>query len=776
MVPLDARPLRCLLDDNRLTRKYESAVDAVGRERAMSDAVIENPILNSPFDPPIPADYRRWNEALAAEFFPPRSSGPVYLDPNEATLAELAASIGVDGTPATAFVTAVKETLFLDVPRHFLYVHDEWFGSWLAAQEDVTPPMVALLALFVYASTQMVDDQNYFKPLAKLLGVANTDAFHHGYNSRVRHFWAALNRWIVRTGRGVPTAYPQDIRANVSLLLTQRFLSTYERELLPAFFSRTRLVPGVALTIPEMEDHIRRHAHALPEELKAEWRRHSDRFAEVACNEFESWAGQDDVSRGGDEPEEAALLLGLHFDRGSERIEFPLVVTSSAVPAGDYFFHGASEDSVVVQAAISELGGKLTFDEGEGERIARGPRMSADGVAALLSESVTLSSRSGFRLERDQCEINLFLPLSVSSYIEAPRRRLPLGTRFSLLVSDSVARDSSFASLIGGAEPERRDGCPGGWLLYRDLQLSSVPTLDAESPHAAEIARLLPAPQTAVIDLQGGIPLAGPTRAGRAWLACTPPTIVVVGDTEGAEVELHLHPADGAEGTVETLRRGSDNHFERPGGESDPPAGMHYLYVTRGSSTLASRKLQLVSSDTPRVEMKILRYLVGEGFGVISARDAVGAGPALEAATVCGASWSELEPLSTRTSVPPSSLATLATEPEDRDDEALTLGPVADHRPDSYKHLATPRRRPAKHVLEIYERELRDAAARRRADSDGVPAVCGREDADRQDFICTRVAGHAGVHVYERHRSERLLIPRRFGDTFAAFEQPQGDT
>jgi type III restriction enzyme len=41
-----------LLDDGRLTRKYESAVDGVDRKGPMSDAVIENPILNSPFREP----------------------------------------------------------------------------------------------------------------------------------------------------------------------------------------------------------------------------------------------------------------------------------------------------------------------------------------------------------------------------------------------------------------------------------------------------------------------------------------------------------------------------------------------------------------------------------------------------------------------------------------------------------------------------------------------------------------------------------------------------
>jgi hypothetical protein len=165
---------------------------------------------------------------------------------------------------------------------------------------------------------------------------------------------------------------------------------------------------------------------------------------------------------------------------------------------------------------------------------------------------------------------------------------------------------------------------------------------------------------------------------------------------------------------------------------------------------------------------------------VISGQDAVSADPAPEAGTLRGACWGTLKPLPEPTSIPPSSLERLADEPEDKDDEALTLGPVEDLRPDRYKRRTTTSHRPIPGDVETlyrprYRRDRREAGVGRRADSDGVPAVCGREDADREGFICTRVAGHAGVHVYERHRSERLIIPRRFGDTFAAPEQPQGD-
>src|SRR5690348_16662365 len=98
------------------------------------------------YSPPIPEAYERWNEALADEFFPPRHSGPVYLDPNDAALRDLAASLNIEADlAAAAFVEACKETLVFNVGLPFLYRHDQWFGRWVSSQSDETPPMVALL-------------------------------------------------------------------------------------------------------------------------------------------------------------------------------------------------------------------------------------------------------------------------------------------------------------------------------------------------------------------------------------------------------------------------------------------------------------------------------------------------------------------------------------------------------------------------------------------------------------------------------------------------------
>src|SRR5436190_18773282 len=90
------------------------------------------------YSPPIPEAYASWNEALADEFFPPRHSGPVYLDPNDAALTELAASLNIDADPASAFVEACKETLLFNVDLPFLYRHDQWFGRWASSQSDET--------------------------------------------------------------------------------------------------------------------------------------------------------------------------------------------------------------------------------------------------------------------------------------------------------------------------------------------------------------------------------------------------------------------------------------------------------------------------------------------------------------------------------------------------------------------------------------------------------------------------------------------------------------
>jgi hypothetical protein len=660
----------------------------------------------------IPSEYQRWNDALAERFFPRGQTQPVYLDPDDATLADVAGAAGVAADPVSDFIESVKATLWLQQPGRFLYWHDEWFADWRSRRRGEAPPMVALLALFSYASTRMEDDRGYFGPLSRLLGVANIDAISGAYNRRVRFYWSALNAWIESNGRGTPTAYPQDWRANVSLLLTQRFLSAAERGKLPAFFVNTGLTPGVSLTMSEMREHVRRHEHLLPVELTDEWRRHQDRFAEVSCIELESWTGDSSALEGAPQ---APLLLGLYFDRRKETVQFPLAIASTAAPSGEFFFEGASEESELVSHAVSELGGSVTFEPGEGARFARGPRLSSDAIVALLREEAALSSRSGFKLQRPRTSVTLFLPLSANSYLEAPGRSAPLGAPFSLLVPEDIARDPAFAAIVRADSSIDWVGCPSGWRLYRDLEFTSALEAAPDGRHSAEIRRLLPLPHEAVIDLRGGIALAGPTRAGRAWLACRPPEVIVSGAGDDMEVQLHLRPVDGTEAPIELLVEEADRHFARKEGGQVMVAGDHQLFAVRDGRTLTQRKLRAVSSDTPRVELR------GVGHGTARAWSAVSADLDAETGTVRGACWAGLEsafqePASAH---PPSSLAPLAHESEDLAGEETALGLVSDVRPDRYRRRTRPRRRPVLQTVDTsslktrYEQEIRDAVDRR---------------------------------------------------------------
>jgi hypothetical protein len=336
-------------------------------------------------------------------------------------------------------------------------------------------------------------------------------------------------------------------------------------------------------------------------------------------------------------------------------------------------------------------------------------------LAALLGERVTLTSSSGFRLEREPTPVALFLPIGARSYLEAPGRRLPLGSRFSLLVSAEAANDPGVGALVGGASPESRDGCPPGSILYRDLELHSVPAIPRESELTSLLERLIPTAQEAVIDLRGGIAVAGPTRAGRAWLACDPPSILIAGATGQVEVQLHVNPADGAEDTIEPLSDRGGGLFQRAEGSSALPAGAHYLYVTRGSSTLARQKLQLVSSDTPRIESRPLAHVLAS-----SAVGAISAGPATPTRSIQGADWTglvaTLPELPTLT--PPSELRVLEASPGDEgDDETLTIGRGHDVRPERYR--ARRRRRTTLQqalgglstLEEVYRHEIAKAVA-----------------------------------------------------------------
>jgi hypothetical protein len=591
-------------------------------------------------------------------------------------IAELGSELGVSGDATEHFVESVRSTLLLTRPRQFLDRHNYWFGHWMVKGPDsTTPPIVGLLSLFSYAATQMKNDRTYFPPLADLLGVDDVDALSGCYNRHVRYYWNGLNTWVERFGRGTPTAYPQDIRANVSLLLTQRFLSSGERAQLSEYFSDTGLAPGTSMPLSEMEDILKRTRHLIPMDLRDEYARHPSRLAEVAMIELENWDGS---VAGAEEATTGRLLVGAYFDREG-KVDFPLAVAGESVPPGEFFFEGSALDSPAVAEAVTSLGGRLTFDAGDGIRFARGPRLSDYGIAKLLGEDVSLSDERGFNLTRTGSEILLLLPRGSRSYIESPARLAPLGSPFTLLVTTRVADDPEFQDMIGRALPAQVSGVPRGMVMFRDLEFATVP-----AQPVGQLRRLLrvlvPSQQDATVDIRGGIPLAGPSRSGRAWLACDPPEIVVSATVSPIEVFLHVRPAAGEAPSEEQLISARNGRYSSAGGSI--VAGDHQLFVIRDNKTLSQRKLRLVSSDLPRLPSAPLGHdLVGNiGWATLSADRA---GPA----AVRGGSWDQLQapvrPLPLEH--PPTRLEPLAADTSDSTGERLTLAYVSDLRPDSYR-------------------------------------------------------------------------------------------
>jgi hypothetical protein len=671
----------------------------------------------------LPRDYERWNAALADRFFPAGNPGQsAYLDPDHASLTQVGEALGVEGDPIEHFVASVIDTLVVERPRGFLRRHTIWLQEWARGDQSLTPPIVAVLSLFSYASTFMPDDRAYFPSLCDLLGIKDKNGLHHGYNRRVRHYWVALNAWIERTGRGIPTAYPQDWRANVSLLLTQRFLSAAERAQLPSFFAHTRLAPGTSMTTPEMEAHVRAHLHHLPRELHDEWRRHPTRFAEVAAIELESWTGRRQLEEG--ESPEAPLLLGAYFDPRGGAVDFPLAIRGEAVPGGEFFVEGAAHESPLIADLIDEIGGRVVFDTAGSTRFAQGARLSAKSIGLLLDEGVSLVNERTFTLARDPSKIVLLLPLGPRSYLEAPGRRAPLGSRFSVLVPGEMDKDPGFKQIARTATAIEV-GVPPGWVLYRDLELTEVPDVPATSEFARELRSFVPIKEEATIDLRGGIAVAGPTRSGRAWLAASPPQIVVSSSKVGLSVELHVHPSDGTTASEESLVPAGDRVFarQRPGGDALPP-GDHQVFAVANGAVLAQRKLRLVTSDTPRVAAATLGYsLKGE-----SARRALSAEPDPGEGSIRGAAWNGLTPVTPAlASAPPAFLGRIL-DTEDNDSGAGSRLPAADIRPDKHRRARRKRRAtltkvPTGGIFEEYLGQIQDAIER---EEDGFIAPDGR--------------------------------------------------
>ena len=206
--------------------------------------------------------YRKWNAAIAAEFFSSTSKNKlVYLDLDETALKRLGMSLELDTSDARkALTNSVKETL--DVERSsgsLFHPHLVVLTRWRREKLGVPPPCLGLLAFFASIAEEMRADEtfastNYYGRLGVALGIEHTDdvkTLGRDFRSFSTVFWDALNSWLEDSeGKfGLPTAFAFDRRRFVSIPISQALVREKDRVRLVQCFDQLRTATRTAPSI-----------------------------------------------------------------------------------------------------------------------------------------------------------------------------------------------------------------------------------------------------------------------------------------------------------------------------------------------------------------------------------------------------------------------------------------------------------------------------------------------------------------------------------------------
>jgi len=194
--------------------------------------------------------YRRWNDAIATEYFRPADAGrPVYLAVDDDELAQIARGSGFgDGEGADSFADAVRLEVIRggDLFRSFLRESRTWRAT------APLPPYIGLLALCVLAASRMATDpekqvwsNDYYTQINQLLRLDPHAGRPQNFDELSR-LWIDLARWLdddLDGQRGRSAIRTHEHFVHIGYPISQCVLRAADRRRLPDFFRSAGLEP-----------------------------------------------------------------------------------------------------------------------------------------------------------------------------------------------------------------------------------------------------------------------------------------------------------------------------------------------------------------------------------------------------------------------------------------------------------------------------------------------------------------------------------------------------
>jgi hypothetical protein len=472
--------------------------------------------------------YRRWNAALAAEYFRAEDAGrPTYLAVDDEELEELAAKVGVDRSHAVQdFINAVRHEVWRAGDPFRLMIRERI--TWRST-EDGLPPYVAVLGICVLAASRMARDadagvwsNDYYSQLNPILGRERHGGRPPNFE-RLHLLWDDLTQWLERDlagQRGTSTVQTHDVFRHIGYPISQCLLRANDRRVLPDFFRAVGLEPGDEVSGERLFAMLR--AWARPgssltghgQRVVASAAGSSEQaLAEMLSREFAHWDGELRDERGRRRADIAVFAESL---AGGRRIELRLYATRpDGFPDGPWVL--PSGRTLELTSAGHGWYGRLPL-KATAEHLREGLRLTSNGFALALEGADAIPMRASF--------------LPEAGWLSA---RQATALEEHLVLVHATAEPALRAFLEQHAEPgwslSRVPGdLPPGWLAARRVRISSPPNGVPPS-----LRRLVPRINTAM-RLEGGLPLA--RRIGLYLRGGEPDLWVNIENPDGSSIRI----------------------------------------------------------------------------------------------------------------------------------------------------------------------------------------------------------------------------------------------
>ena len=557
-------------------------------------------------------EYANWNHAIASRYFSrDRVGQPVYLDLDDAALAEIGVELGINEGAVEHFIETIRSSLTLTTSNVFQR-HIASCRDWLTHQEDWLkekglnePPCIALLGFFAFVAEQMASDKefsssNYYGRLSQILELSpnEKDRVDRQFRRTTPVFWGLLNRWLENQGgaRGYPTAFAFDRRRFVGLPISQALVRAADRNKLRRFFAENGFQPGQRASSEELISLLNDWIPASPVSaaMKSTWSQRAarERIAEVAAIELLSWDGLlDDESEIGSRHIAISIAAQIR-SRPRLRVSFELLVRDSkleiagaySVAVGRHVFNDMK--NVDVQKSDLDLWLKVETNY---------------SVPDALASNIELHSPGGVEIELARKSKRLtVLRFAPEEGIYVETKHAGLLEKTLLLAQESLCKKvDDYLSLAARPgyqvlSPDDVLGLPGGWVLFRDVQITGVAPTDIDDLAPLQVAA------SAEIALDGGFSLPG----RNTWHTLRPPQISAVQLSPGPlQVTLLAESGFTEETTTEALVFDStEESFVSDLCDANLPDGDYRVILTPKGfpGRVRTTQLRLRSGDSPR--------------------------------------------------------------------------------------------------------------------------------------------------------------------------------